>query len=183
MILYWPCGPIAVTNSALQPEFDTWDLCSEVFPSLSTPPPLSRWQNPRRHRWQPGLHQRQLHPYAGGRGGVLLRLLPGPAAHHRVGLLADDLGEQVRRGGYDDEGGGTGKGQMSQVLAREAGHPSGHRQVPAPPGEPAEPGELPDQDHPHGGERGENVKVPEFLIFFTSCQLCLNQEVKKGPLK
>lgn len=74
---------------------------------------------------------------------MFLHLLPGPSALHRNGLLADDLGKQVRRCGHDDSGSGAREDQMPQVLAGAAGDVSGRRRVPASPGEPTVSGVLP----------------------------------------
>lgn len=142
-------------------------------------PSLHRWQNPCCHWRQPGLHQRQLHPHASWRWGVLLHLLPGPSAFHSAGFLADDLGEQIWRHCHDDPGSRTGKGEMSQVLAREAGRASGHRQVPASPGQPAVPGVLPHQGHPHGGDRGGwFVRIPTCLMLVLILWFTLNLKIQ-----
>lgn len=144
--------------------------------SLALLPPLfvnfSRWQNSCCPWRQPGLHQRQLHPHACGRGGVFLHVLPGPSALHSNGLLADDLGEQVGRRRHDDAGSRARKDQMPQVLAGAAGDGSGRRRVPAPPGEPAVPAVLPHQSHPHGGEAGEgSVGAGIVGVLFRLCAL------------
>lgn len=134
-----------------------WDIFISIMTSCSWGCFFSpnRWQNPCCPWRQPGLHQCQLHPHASRGWGILLHLLPGPAAFHSAGLLADDLGEQIWRHCHDDPGSGKGKDQMSQVLAREAERASGHRQVPDSLREPAVPGVFSHQGHSHSGDRGE----------------------------
>ncbi len=116
------------------------------------------------------LHQCQLHQDACERRELPVHRVPGAAAHHAGGLLANGLGAEVQRDLHDDTGSGGGEGEMSEVLARhtplarDGGRPAADHT-----GQRSAPGQL--RHPPHRGQRHPGERHFVYILLYLSIHL------------